>query len=83
MKQTSRIAADTAANLMAIFAGRTVTQDEVLAQITFEYDAARKRTGVGSYFQVTDAIERAGATSHYTGPNCTGDCLYTFPAVAA
>lgn len=76
----SQIAADVTATLLAIFAGQTVTQDVVLAEITAQYAYAKKRPGFTSYFKVTDALKRAGATSRYTGPDCTGDCLYTFPA---
>jgi len=76
----SKITAEAATSLLAIFAGQTVTHDDVLAQITFEYQMASKRTGFSSYFKVTDAIEAAGVTSRYTGPNYTGDKLYTFPA---
>lgn len=78
----SKIATDTAQIIMAVFAGQTVTQDAVLAEITAQYAYARKRTGFASYMQVTDAIQRAGAVHRYTGPNYTGECLYTFPAEA-
>lgn len=83
MKQTSKIAADIAETLLAMFAGQTITHDAILAEITAQYAYANKRPGFTSYFQVTDAIERAGATHRYTGPNYTGTCLYTFPAAAA
>ena len=78
----SRIANDTAAVILALFAGQTVTQDDVFAQITLQYAMAKKRTGMSSYMQVINTIERAGATNRYTGPDYTGDCLYTFPASA-
>lgn len=83
MMQTSKIATEVATTLMNIFAGQTVTHDEVLAQITAQYAFANKRTGITSYPQVTDTLERRGATYRYTGPNYTGTCLYTFPGVAA
>lgn len=76
----SKIATDTAAVILTVFAGQTVHRDEVSAQITLQYAMARKRTGVGSYFQVFDAIEAAGVTHRYTGPNFTGEAFYTFPA---
>jgi hypothetical protein len=46
-----------------------------------QYALANKRTGITSYSQVTDLVERAGATYRYTGPDCTGECSYTFPVV--
>lgn len=81
--RNSKIATDTAASLMAIFAGQTVTADAVNAQITLEYTMAKKRPGLTSYFKVCDLIEAAGATSRYTGPNFTGEQFYTFPAEEA
>lgn len=83
MKQTSKIAASTAEILMAVFAGQTVTLEQVLTEVTAQYAYANKRTGFMSYSQVMDAIERAGATHRYTGANYTGTCLYTFPAAVA
>lgn len=79
----SKIAAETAATIANLFSGQTVNRDEISAQITLQYAMAKKRIGVGSYFQVFDAIEAAGATAYYTEPNYRGDCFYTFPAVAA
>lgn len=79
----SKVATETANTILAIFAGQTVTHDEVLAEITAQYAYANKKTGVTSYFKVTDICERMGATYRYTGPDYTGTCLYTFPAVAA
>lgn len=81
--RTSQINNTVAASLLAIFAGQTVSHDAVLAQITLQYAMENKRTGFASYSNVTDLIERAGATYRYTGPNYTGECFYTFPAVAA
>lgn len=78
---TTKIATDVAAALMAVFAGQTVAHEQVLAEITAQYAYANKRTGVTSYFKVTDLCERMGATYRYTGPDYTGECLYTFPAV--
>lgn len=83
MMQTSKISADVATALMNLFAGQTVTQGDVFAQVTTQYALANKRSGFTSYFKVTDAIERAGASSRYTGPDYTGECFYTFPAMAA
>lgn len=77
----AKIMTEVATIAMAIFAGQTVNSDEVSALVTQEYALARKRTGVTSYFNVFDAIERAGATYRYTGPDHTGECLYTFPAI--
>lgn len=77
----TQIATDVAATLMAVFAGRTVAHEVVLAEITTQYAYAKKRTGVTSYFKITDLCERMGATHRYTGPNYTGECLYTFPAI--
>jgi len=81
MRNTSQIADDTATAVLAIFAGQTVHRDEIGAQIELQYAAARKRTAVGSFFQVFDAIERAGVTCRYTGPDFTGEAFYTFPAI--
>lgn len=81
--ETSQIARTTATSLMAIFAGQTVTQSEVLAQITVQYAMNNKRTGISGYSKVTDLLEASGATYRYTGPNYTGECFYTFPAAAA
>lgn len=82
-KQTSQINQTVATALMAIYAGRTVIFDEVLSQITIQYAFNNKRTGVTSYSNITDLIEKAGATHRYTGPNYTGECFYTFPEMAA
>lgn len=76
----SKIAAEAAANLLAVFAGQTVTIDQAQAQIETVYTFARKRTGFTSFFTVMDACERAGVVGSYTGPNCTGTALFTFPA---
>lgn len=76
----SKIATEATANLLAVFAGQTVTLDQASAQIETVYAMARKRTGFTSFFTVMDACERAGVTRRYTGPNYTGTCLYTFPA---
>lgn len=75
----SKIATETANTLLAVFAGQTVDQDTVLAEITAQYAYAQKRTGVSSYFQVTDALERAGVATLYTGPDYTGQKYFTFP----
>ena len=80
---SSRIATETATTILAVFAGQTVTLDQISEQIELEYTMARKRSAFGSYVQVINAIERAGVTSRYTGPDYTGTCLYTFPKVAA
>lgn len=77
----TQIATDVAATLMAIFARQTVAHEVVLAEITAQYAYAKKRTGVTSYFKVTDLCERMGATYRYTGPDYTGECLYTFPVI--
>ncbi|MEN6544514.1 MAG: hypothetical protein ABFE07_00560 [Armatimonadia bacterium] len=81
MITVARITTETATIALAVFAGRTVHRDEISTMITQQYAFANKRTGVSSYCKVFDAIERAGATYRYTGPNYTGDCLYTFPAM--
>ena len=75
---TSRIAASTADILLAIFAGQTVTNEQLGAQIEFQYAAARKRTGFASYVQIHNAIEAAGVTVEHdlVGYNHR----YTFPA---
>lgn len=83
MMQTSKIAATVSDTLINVFAGQTVHADTVLAEITAQYAYAQKRTGVSSYFQVTDALERAGVVTRYTGPDYTGERFFTFPAVAA
>lgn len=80
MKEMSKIATEATANLLAVFAGETVTMDQAIAQIETVYAMARKRTGITSFFTVLDACQRAGVTSRYTGPDYTGTCLYTFPA---
>uniref|UniRef100_A0AAU8GPR2 Uncharacterized protein n=1 Tax=Mycobacterium phage Pharb TaxID=3136626 RepID=A0AAU8GPR2_9VIRU len=76
----SKIAQDVAATIMAVFAGETVTMDQIGEVLQQQYALARKRTAFGSYVQVYHLIEKLGATSRYTGPNYTGVCLYTFPA---
>lgn len=69
-----RSATDVAAVIVAMFAGRTVRRDEIVEQITLRYAPPRKRTAV-----VFDLIEAAGVTYRYTGLDCTGEQLYTFP----
>ena len=76
----SKIATEATANLLAVFAGQTVTMDQVQAQIATVYAFARKRQGFTSFFAVMDACERAGVSVRYTGPNFTGTALYTFPS---
>lgn len=76
----STIARNTAEAIMAIYSGRTVNRDAVLAEIDNQYAYANKKATVGSYFAVADACERAGATWKYAGPNYTGELFYTFPA---
>lgn len=79
----SKITAETTAALLAVFAGQTVTDDEVYGQIEQEYALARKRTSMGSFATILGALyHRHGVETTYTGPNCTGQCLYTFPASA-
>lgn len=80
MKEMSRIATEATANLLAVFAGETVTLEQAGAQIETVYAMARKRMGFTSFFTVMDACQRAGVTIRHTGPNCTGIALYTFPA---
>jgi hypothetical protein len=77
--EASKITAEAAENLLAVFAGQTITIDQAQAQIETVYAFARKRTGFMSFFNVMDACERAGVVGSYTGPNCTGTALYTFP----
>ncbi|AEK09904.1 hypothetical protein PBI_KESHU_96 [Mycobacterium phage Keshu] len=79
-KPASKIAETTAEALLAVFAGETVTMDQIAEVLQQQYALARKRVAFGSYVQVYRLIEAAGATSRYTGPNYTGVCLYTFPA---
>lgn len=79
----SKIATETIAELRIVFAGQTVSDDVVYAHITQVYTLARKRTGMTSFADVLAALHHAGVTRSYTGPNYTGDCFYTFPAVAA
>ncbi len=76
----SKIATETIANLRVVFAGQTISDDEVYSQIEQVYAMARKRTGMGSFADILAALDHAGVTRHYTGPNFTGDCFYTFPA---
>jgi len=78
----TKIATDITTTLLAIYAGQTITHDAILTEITNQYAYANKRPGITSYFKITDALERSGATYHYTGPNHTGTCYYTFPAAA-
>lgn len=75
----SKIAATVADTLLAIFSGQTVGHDEVCAEVENQYAMARKRCTFGSFVQVIPAMERAGMFSYYTGPDYTGDLLYTFP----
>lgn len=75
----SKIATDTAATLLAVFAGQTVADDEVYAAIEQQYTQARKQTGIGSYAQVLGSIQRAGVTTEF---DLDQNLIYTFPAVA-
>lgn len=81
MITVARITTETATIALAVFAGQTVHYDEISSLITQQYAFAGKRTGVSSYFKVFDAIERAGVAHRYTGPDYTGECFYTFPAL--
>lgn len=78
----SNIVVDTTEALLSIFAGQTVGIPEIGEVLEQTYAAARKRVGFRSYVQVFDAIELAGVTHRYTGPNYTGKALYTFPTKA-
>jgi hypothetical protein len=78
-KATSKIARDTAAALLAIYAGETITHEQLGAAIEAQYAYARKRTGFASYFQILDIIEPAGVTVEHT-PDYNH--RYTFPAAA-
>ncbi|MCH9731653.1 MAG: hypothetical protein K0U84_18585 [Actinomycetia bacterium] len=77
-KPASRIATSTADTLLAMFAGQTVSYDEMGAVVEQQYAMARRRTTYGSYAQIHNAIERAGARSH--GGITTTDRFCTFPA---
>lgn len=79
MNGITKITTDTAAAALTIFAGRTITLDELNSFVTQQYKLARKRTGITSYFKIFDAVEAQGVTARYTGPDYTGECLYTFP----
>lgn len=74
----SKIATETAAVIVDMFAGQTVSFDEIGAVIEQQYAMASKRTAFGSYVQIHNAIERAGAASH--GGHTATDRFYTFPA---
>lgn len=80
MNSTSKIAAQVTENLMAVFAGQTVSMEAVLAQMDMVYAMANKRPGMRSYFIIEDMIEKLGVTSNYSGPNYTGTKFHTFPA---
>jgi hypothetical protein len=76
----SRIVTETAASILAIFAGQTVTHETIGAQIELEYAMARKRCTFGSHVDITKGIERAGVVTRWTGFNYSGELLYAFPA---
>lgn len=79
----SNIALDASEAVLSVFAGQSdVTIAEIGEVIEQTYALARKRVGFRSYVQVFDAIELAGVSHRYTGPNYTGSALYTFPAKA-
>jgi hypothetical protein len=74
----SKIATETAEIILTMFAGQTVNYDDISAVIEQQYAMARKRTAFGSYVQVHNALDRAGARSH--GGMTPTDRFYTFPA---
>ena len=77
----SNIAVDTAEAILSVFAGQAdVSRDAIAEVLEQQYALGRKRVGFRSYVQVFDAIELAGVSHRYTGPNYTGEALYTFPA---
>lgn len=76
----SKIAETTAANLLAVFAGQTVTMDALIAQMEMVYAMNNKRMAVGSFFKVDDILEANGVVSQYSGFNYTGTRYSTFPA---
>jgi len=83
-KTISKIAAETVDNLLAVFAGQTVVDDAVYAQIETSYAAARKRCSFGGMQDVLIVLSvHHGVTSQYAGANYTGTCSYTFPAEGA
>lgn len=80
MTTISRIAQGTADTICALFAGQTVTADDVYAQIEQQYAMARKQTTMGSYAQILGRLSGLGVTSRYDHADCTGQHRYTFPA---
>jgi len=78
----SKLAAQTTAAILAAFAGQTVTHDEVSEQIENNYAAASRKAAYGSYTQIHTGLLIAGVKNTWTGPNYTGEMLYTFPIPA-
>lgn len=78
----SKIVSTATANILAVFAGRTVDHDTVCEQIENEYAAARKHATYGSYVQIYNSLRAAGVSQAWTEPNYGGNILYTFPIPA-
>lgn len=76
----SKIANEASANLLAVFAGQTVTMDALIAQMEMVYAMNNKRMAVGSFFKVDDILDANGVVSRYSGFNYTGTRYSTFPA---
>lgn len=76
----SKIAKDTTATILDVFAGQTVAYETVCEQIDTAYAAARRRPGFRSYFNICTDLWAAGVTVQWSGPNYSGDQTYKFPA---
>ncbi|GAA1095635.1 hypothetical protein [Tsukamurella spumae] len=78
----SKITRDTAAVLLALDAGRTLTIAQLGEQIETQYAYANRRTTFGSHDQVHRLLAAAGVTSRLDQIG-TGGVLYDFPAAIA
>lgn len=78
----SKITRDTAAALLALNAGRTLSIDELGEQIEAQYAYANRRTTFGSHDQVHRLLDAAGVTSRLDQVG-TGGVHYEFPAATA
>jgi hypothetical protein len=79
---TAKITIEAADNMMAVFAGQTVTAfGAVFAQMELVYALAGKRTGIRSYFALEAELERRGVTSSNEYPgDFASTKFHTFPA---
>lgn len=75
----TKIIATITADALAVFAGQTITGEELEAHTSFVYTVARGRKQTfQSYMNMLDALEAAGVTIDQ--PEHLGDRTFTFPA---